>query len=186
MLCDCRRGDDSWAGHQQQPQPQQQQSAQQQHPSCAAASRADIIARCRPQLAWSVAVIFLLLPFLERFVDPPAVVWKLLLVASELGFPLQTDSSSAAVGAPFGMCPFRLWSHQQLVPPSACAPLDPAACVHVACIFHVACTSLGLCLLYAYNTTQAWWCSATMCSPFGAGRTSTRSSCASWCALLSW
>jgi hypothetical protein len=30
-----------------------------------------------------VAVVFLLLPFLERHVDPPQVIWKLLLVASE-------------------------------------------------------------------------------------------------------
>jgi hypothetical protein len=100
-VTDCRRGDDSWTGghQQQQPQQQQQQSAPQQHPSCAAASRADIIARCRPQLAWSVAVVFLLLPFLEGYVDPPAVVWKLLLVASELRGLFTTDRHTAATSS---------------------------------------------------------------------------------------
>lgn len=49
----------------------------------AAATAADIAARCRPQLAWSAAVIFLLLPFLEHYVKPPAILWKLLFVASK-------------------------------------------------------------------------------------------------------
>jgi hypothetical protein len=61
----------------------QQQHQQQLHGAAAHASRADIIARCKPQLAWSVAVVFLLLPFLEHHLQPPQVMWKLLLVASE-------------------------------------------------------------------------------------------------------
>lgn len=68
----------------------QQHNSSQQHlkqlpngAAAACASRADIMARCKPQLAWAVAVVFLLLPFLEHYIDPPQVIWKLLLVASK-------------------------------------------------------------------------------------------------------
>lgn len=71
----CRRE----SGTSQQHFQQQQQQQQPQH----LASKADIAARCKPQLAWAVAVLFLLLPFLEHHIDPPQVVWKLLLVGSE-------------------------------------------------------------------------------------------------------
>eukprot|EP00775_Hariotina_reticulata_P013409 gene13409-13537_t len=48
----------------------------------AATQTATIKARCQPQLAWVVAIIFLLFPFLEHYIQPPSLVWKLLLVAS--------------------------------------------------------------------------------------------------------
>lgn len=42
-----------------------------------------MVARCKPQLAWSVGVVFLLLPFLAHYADPPQVIWKLLMVAGQ-------------------------------------------------------------------------------------------------------
>jgi hypothetical protein len=50
--------------------------------SAVAPSTADIQARCRPQLGWAVGVVFLLLPFLQAYVQPPEVFWKALLAAS--------------------------------------------------------------------------------------------------------
>ncbi|WIA17126.1 hypothetical protein OEZ85_014019 [Tetradesmus obliquus] len=49
-----------------------------------APSLAAIQARCRPQLGWAVGVVFLLLPFLQAYVQPPEIFWKALLAASLL------------------------------------------------------------------------------------------------------
>jgi hypothetical protein len=51
--------------------------------SAAAPSTAEIRARCRPQLGWAVGVVFLLLPFLQAYVQPPEFFWKALLAASK-------------------------------------------------------------------------------------------------------
>ncbi|KAF6255128.1 hypothetical protein COO60DRAFT_1702962 [Scenedesmus sp. NREL 46B-D3] len=52
--------------------------------AAAAPSKADIQARCKPQLGWVVGVVFLLLPFLQAYVHPPEIFWKALLAASLL------------------------------------------------------------------------------------------------------
>jgi hypothetical protein len=59
------------------PHPQQAGVQQQQQQS----SSADIAARCKPQLAYAVAAVYLLFPALDAYVGLPALVWKLLLIA---------------------------------------------------------------------------------------------------------
>ncbi|KAF8065840.1 IPCS1 [Scenedesmus sp. PABB004] len=105
-------------------------------PPPAAASRADVAARCRPQLAWSVAVMFLLLPALQAYVGLPDAAWKALLLAGArraARVPRRARAAQRAVerhAARRGRAP-RARSSAALRPRALCQPRGARAAVGV-------------------------------------------------------
>jgi hypothetical protein len=58
-------------------------AAEHKAPTAAAAAAGQWQSRCKPQLSVVVAVVFLLLPALQAYLDPPEIFWQTLMAACE-------------------------------------------------------------------------------------------------------